>query len=347
MAEFIVPRLEQLKSQGEARALLDKILAQKTVQSMLWTGPEGCGKKTHALGLARSLFCLQGPGCGGCAACKQVLSRTHPDFFWLTREEGKNEITVEVARELEKKLGNAPLSAPLKIAVVAEADRMNRDAQNAFLKTLEEPPAKTLVILLAERLASFLPTVLSRCRPVRFGALGVGTVESILAQTYGWDKNQARQAAEKSLGNLSLALKFADPSWAQFVAKVQTDFDRALAGGDGDWLQVAEQYERMEPEFFDEEPWTAAQRKAEVAKAALKAYAGLWGRRLEKIEPIPSTLQGLPPEEALKSIQKHLDILPAYLSARMVLDHLFLELREGFQKGGIFQASFSDEIAQI
>ncbi len=347
MAEFMVPRLEGLTSQPEAKILLDKILAQKTVQSMLWTGPEGCGKKTYALGLARSLFCLEGPGCRGCAACKQVLNRTHPDFFWLIREEGKNEITVEAARELEKKLSNAPLSAPLKIAVVAEADRLNRDAQNAFLKTLEEPPAKTLVILLAERSASFLPTVLSRCRPVRFGGLGPAMVESILTKTYGWEKAMARQAADSCAGNLSLALKSADPAWAQFTAKVQVDFDRALTGGDGDWLQTALHYEQMEPEFFENEEWTAAQRKAEVAKAALRVYAGLWNRRLLASELIPPPLQTLAPEMVLRSLQKHLDIIPAYLSSRMVLDHLFVELRAGFKTGEIHFTSFADEITQI
>ncbi|MGH7739010.1 MAG: AAA family ATPase [bacterium] len=347
MDEFIVPRLEGLDSQPEAKVLLDKIMIQKTVQTMLWTGPEGSGKKTHALALARSLFCLSGPGCQGCAVCRQVLNRTHPDFFWLVREDGKNEVTVESTRELEKKLANAPLSAPLKIAVVAEADRMNRDAQNVFLKTLEEPPAKTLVILLAERSASFLPTVLSRCRPVRFGRLGAATVESILTKTYGLEKEKARQTAESCDGNLTLALKSADPNWAEFAAKVEMDFDKALTGGDGDWLQTALQYEQMEPEFFENEEWTTAQRKAEVAKAALRVYASLWNRRLLNTAPIPAQLQTLAPEAVLQSLRKHLDIIPAYLSARMVLDHLFLELREGFQKGEINFISFMDEVARI
>jgi DNA polymerase III delta' subunit len=347
MAEFNIPRLEELHSQPEAEAVLEKILAQKTVQTMLWTGPEGSGKKTHALALARSLFCLKGPGCGGCAACRQVLNRTHPDFFWLTREEGKNEVTVESTRELEKKLSNAPLSAPLKIAVVAEADRMNRDAQNAFLKTLEEPPAKTLVILLAERSASFLPTVLSRCRPVRFGNLAAATVETILEKSHGWEKQKARQAAEISGGNLVLALKFADPVWAAFTAKVQLDFDRALTGNDGDWLQIALNYEQLEPEFFENEEWTAAQRKAEVAKASLRIYTGIWNKRLFGSEAIPAKLQGLPPEQVLRSLQKHLDIIPAYLSARMVYDHLFMELRGGFKKGEILFTPFIDQAVQI
>ncbi len=347
MAEFNIPRLEALDSQPEAKAVLEKILAQKSVLTMLWTGPEGSGKKTHALALARTLFCLQGPGCAGCAACRQVLNKTHPDFFWLIREEGKNEVTVESTRELEKKLSNAPLSAPLKIAVVAEADRMNRDAQNAFLKTLEEPPAKTLVILLAERSASFLPTVLSRCRPVRFGTLAMTTVETILIKNYGWDKAKAREAAEIAGGNMTLALKFADPTWAQFTDKVKTDFDRALSGNDGDWLQTALNYEQMEPEFFENEEWTAAQRKAEVAKAALRIYTGIWNRRLFGSEVIPAKLQTLPPEQVLRSLQKHLDIIPAYLSARMVLDHLFMELRDGFKKGEIIFTPFIDQAVQI
>ncbi|HET9870348.1 MAG TPA: hypothetical protein VFR02_07630, partial [bacterium] len=64
-------------------------------------------------------------------------------------------------------------------------------------------------------------------------------------------------------------------------------------------------------------------------------------------EPAPKGLEALPPEQALRSVQKHLDILPAYLSPRMVLDHLFLELREGLQKGEVPSFSFTDELSQI
>lgn len=347
MAEFIVPRLEKLDSQPEVQAVLKRLLEQKAVQTMLWTGPAGSGKKTYVLALVRALFCEDGIDCAGCQACGQVLRLTHSDLFWLENEEGKNEISVEAVRDLEKKLSNAPLSAPVKVAVIPDADKMNRDAQNAFLKTLEEPPAKTLVILLAERTAGFLPTVLSRCRPVRFGALSTAVVESLLVKPYGWEKPKAQAAAEFAGGDLTLALKFADPHWMDFTGKVQADFDRALTGGEEAWLQTATQYDQMEPDFLEEQTLSAAQRKAEVAKAALRTYAGVWNRRLLNPESIPGPFKNLPPDQVLSSLRKHLDIIPSYLSPRMVLDHLFLELREGLKTGKISQVSFIESAVQI
>src|ERR1041385_8672579 len=96
---FVVPRIEKLDSQPEAQKLLKGLLTNRGVQTFLWTGPEGSGKKTHALALVRTLFCQEGLRCVGCAVCRQVLNKTHPDLFWLEREEGKNEISVEADRK--------------------------------------------------------------------------------------------------------------------------------------------------------------------------------------------------------------------------------------------------------
>src|SRR5258708_1294004 len=128
MPEFIIPRIENLDSQPEVQRLLKALLDHPGVKTFLWAGPEGTGKKTYALSLVRSFFCKEGPACSGCATCHQVLNKTHPDFFWLERPEGKNEITVVATREVDRKLSNAPFSAPLKVAVIAEADRMNPEA---------------------------------------------------------------------------------------------------------------------------------------------------------------------------------------------------------------------------
>lgn len=347
MAEFTVPRLEKLDSQPEVQRLLKNLLDRPGVQTFLWVGPEGSGKKTYALALVRSLFCREGPDCGGCATCKQVLNRTHPDLFWLQRQEGKAEITVEATREVDRKLSNAPFSAPVKVAVVSEADRMNPDAQNAFLKTLEEPPANSLVLLLAEKAGNFLPTVLSRCRLVRFPALPPAVVEKALRESHGWDQAEAQKAAQEAGGNLSLALKFGDENWMAFREKVGRDWDRALQGPDGDWMLLVNEYDQWEPEFLGDAELTATQRKAEVLKAAFQVYLGLWSRRLWGGAEIPPKLASLRAEAVLKCLQKHQDMIPLYLNAKMILDHLFLELREGFQKGDLPDRSFMELSAQI
>lgn len=347
MAEFVVPRLEKLNSQPEVQRLLKGLLDHPGVQTFLWVGPEGAGKKTYALALVRSLFCTEGPNCPGCATCRQVLAKSHPDFFWMERPEGKNVITVEATRELDRKLSNAPFSAPCKVAVIAEADYMNADSQNAFLKTLEEPPAKSLVILLAEKTGDFLPTVLSRCRQVRFPALPSATIAEILAGNYGWKKPEAQNAAQEANGNLALALKLGDEAWAQFRAKVCSDFDRVLQGADEEWLALVNEYDQWEPDFLEDVERTATQRKSEVLQAALQVYLGLWSRRLSGEAEVPGKLASLPPDAVLKCLQKHQDMVPMYLNSKMIMDHLFLELREGFKKGELLNQSFMELSVQL
>jgi DNA polymerase III subunit delta' len=353
---FTIPRLEKLDSQPEVQKLLKGLLANPGVQTFLWSGPEGSGKKTYALSLVRSLFCQEGPACAGCATCRQVLSKTHPDLFWVHRdhfwaedpeEKKKNEITIKVAQHLSEKLHRAPFSAPLKVAVILDAEELNEQAQNALLKTLEEPPAKTLIILLAQKTGDFLPTVLSRCRPIRFPALPVKVAESLLIQSYGWDKARAHQAAQEAHGNLTLGLKFGDETWAQFREKVGTDFDKALQGPDEEWLTLVSEYEQWEPDFLGERELTATQRKAEVLTAALQVYLGLWSRRLSGEAETPAKLSSLSAGSILQCLQKHQDMIPAYLNSRMILDHLFLELREGFRKGELPNRSFAEMSIKI
>jgi DNA polymerase III delta' subunit len=347
MDEYRVPRLEKLDSQPDVQKLLLGLLEHPGVQTFLWVGPEGSGKKSYALALVRSLFCQEGPDCPGCPACKQVLAKSHSDFFWVERPEGKNEINVESVRELDRKLSNAPFSAPCKVAVIAEAEKMNPESQNAFLKTLEEPPAKSLVILLAEKTGDFLPTVLSRCRLVRFPALSSTAVEAILVKDYGWKKSEAQKAAQEANGNLTQALKLANEAWAQFRDKVCIDFDKALQGPDEEWLAVVNEYDQLEPDFLEDVERTATQRKSEVLQAAFQIYLGLWSRRLSGEMEIPAKLTSLPPDVILRCLQKHQDMIPMYLNTKMILDHFFIELREGFKKGELLNQSFMELSVQL
>jgi hypothetical protein len=356
MTEFLIPRLENLKSQPEAEKLLKGLLDNQGVQSFLWTGPEGSGKKTHALALTRSLFCKEGPNCSGCATCKQVLNKTHPDLFWVDREHFWTEddkdrtrqgIIVDVSKHLERKLNQAPFSAPFKVAIIPDADALNKDAQNVLLKTLEEPPANTLIILIAEKGSEFLPTVLSRCRLIRFPALPGATVESVLIQSYGWEKAKAKSAALESNGNMVLALKSGDEHWTAFRDKVCADMDQKLQGFDEDWLGLVSEYDQWEPDFLGEVEMTATQRKAKVWRAVLQVYLGLWSRRLMGETAIPAKLSTLPADQVLKSLQKHQDMIPSNLGTRMIADHLFLELREGFKMGAVDGRSFMELSVQI
>ncbi|HVZ80387.1 MAG TPA: hypothetical protein VHE12_06230 [bacterium] len=356
MADFETPRLEELDSQPEAQRLLLSFLKEPSTRSFLWLGPQGSGKRTHAVSFVRNLFCKEGTGCPGCPACKQVLSKTHPDLFWVQRDHfwtevsediKKQGIVVSTAKRLAEKLNQAAFSAPFKVAVIPDADQLNIEAQNVLLKTLEEPPADTILILLAEKAGDFLPTVLSRCRIIRFQALAVAKVEKILVDIHGWKGPEAKKAALASNGNLTEALRMADPQWVAFWEKVCSEMDGALGGGDGLWLALGSEYDGWEPDWLPDTEMTATQRKGMVLGAVFQVYSNLWSRRMRGDAEIPRALATLPPDQVLRCLQKHRDILEQNLGAKMVLDHLFLELREGLKKGSLENPSFMELSTQI
>lgn len=344
MAEFVTPRLEKLHSQPEARKLLLTLKNRTGVQTFLWTGPKGVGKKTHALALARTLFCRQGEDCQGCPDCRQVLSKSHPDFYWVDRQHfwsdkeedrKKQGIIVNTTKLLAQKLAQAPFSAPLKIAVIPNVGEMNDDAQNVLLKTLEEPPAHSLIILIDEEKGDLLPTVLSRCRPVRFAALPDKVLENLLVEGHGWEASEARKAAMNAQGSLTLALREADPQWREFRDKVEKDLDMVLSGPEEGWLALAGEYDQWEPDILDDRERTATQRKTQVLALAFEVWTGLWRKRIGGEAPLPPHWGGLPPADMLQSLSRHQEMIFSNLQARMILDHLFMELRDGVQKGEI------------
>ncbi len=356
MPDFEPPKLEKLDTQPEAQRLLLSFLKEPSTRSFLWLGPQGSGKRTHALGLVRNLFCKVGPNCQGCPDCKQVLSKNHPDLFWVHRDHfwtdvsedmKKQGIVVSTAKRLAEKLNQAAFSAPFKVAVIPDADQLNTEAQNVLLKTLEEPPADTIFILQAEKAGDFLPTVLSRCRLIRFHAIPVPKIERVLVETYEWKAAEAKKAALASGGSLTDALRMADPQWVAFQEKVCAEMDKALTAGDEAWLVLGSEYDSWEPEWLPETEMTATQRKGLVLRAVFQVYSNLWSRRLYGEEETPKVLSTLPADQVLRSLQKHRDILEQNLGVKMVLDHLFLEVREGLKKGTLNQASFMELSTQI
>jgi len=342
MAEFVIPRLEKLNIQAEAQKLLLALKKDRGVQTFLWTGPRGVGKKTHALALARTLFCRQGEDCPGCPDCRQVLSKSHPDLYWVDREHFWHEkdrdkktegIFTDTTKWLAQKLSQAPFSAPLKIAVIPDAGKMEGKVQEILLKTLEEPSSDTLIILIEENKGDLLPTVLSRCRPVRFGALPPEMIQKLLVDGHGWNSKDAAGAAKNAQGSMTLALREADPQWREFRDKVEKDLDQALLGPEEGWLALSSEYDQWEPEILDDTDRTATQRKTLVLSLVFEAWISLWRKRIGEEAPLPPRWGGLPHADVLQSLSRHQEMINTNLQARMILDHLFMELREGIQRG--------------
>ena len=180
--------------------------------SLIFAGPEGVGKQTAALALAAVLNC-QAPvewgsgrdACGVCAACTRIARGVHADI--LTIQPGDTgSIKVDQIREAIERSAYRPFEGRRRVVIVDGADAMVAEAQNALLKTLEEPPAASTFVLVTPRPDVLLPTVRSRCQHLRFGRLSPADIAGILIKAHGYSEADAYAAASASDGSVGVAI---------------------------------------------------------------------------------------------------------------------------------------------
>ena len=203
----------------------------RLASTFLFIGPTGIGKRTFALKLAQALLCEQSreedlEPCGQCPACQQVEARTHPDLDLVSKPEDKSFIPVELFigdREHRMREGLChdialkPFRGGRKIAIIDDADFLNQEGANCLLKTLEEPPPKSVIILIGTSEQKQLPTIRSRSQIVRFRPLSQETVARLLT-TKGLvqEPQTAVRLAALSEGSVQRALDLADPQLDEF-----------------------------------------------------------------------------------------------------------------------------------
>jgi len=170
-------RIEMLPWQSAARERLETAIAgSRLPHALLLQGPAGIGKGQFAAALAAALVC-SGRGarleaCGACGECALTRAASHPDLHWLRRAEDRKTISVDQVRELAERLSMTSMRRGRRIAIVTPAHAMTINAQNALLKTLEEPAAGTLLVLVSSRPSAILPTLRSRCQRVELARPG-------------------------------------------------------------------------------------------------------------------------------------------------------------------------------
>lgn len=240
----------------------------------LLLGPPNIGKTTLALAFAQALLCedetarAEGRACGVCAGCRKARDRSHPDLRVIepdgaTDDEpatvegdapsaapksgGKRkaasraQVKIETVRELQRDLALRPYQAARRVVVMTQADAMNEAAENALLKTLEEPPPYALLILTAEDTEHLLPTTVSRCQQVQLGLVPAPLVADTLIER-GVEPSEAQRLARLSGGRIGWAITAArDPSILQRRAAALDHVPRALAASRAERLTIAEE----------------------------------------------------------------------------------------------------------
>jgi DNA polymerase-3 subunit delta' len=252
------------------RALGQAMRGRRLAHGLLFSGPSGVGRERAARGLAAGLVCerqgddlVHAPfGCGECRGCRRALAGSHPDVHLVMSEaeavrrglqsaDGKKQpspdILVDTVRELAVRLRMASFEGGARVAILLDAHRMNVSAQNALLKTLEEPAEGTWIILVVPHERTVLPTIASRCLRLAFAPLSEADVARVLrgqgvadaevrarhaegsvARALAWDPAASGAAGAELLRVLTAGTSAERMDAAEALGKERSDVDGAL-----------------------------------------------------------------------------------------------------------------------
>lgn len=219
--------------------LLGNMLSRNRVPNgLLFWGAGGVGKMMTALEMAKAVNCKQeeADACGTCLSCRKVKSGNQPDLLIVAPVKKSRIIDVETIETINGLAALRPFESEWRVFIIQEAERMGIPAQNHLLKTLEEPPGKSLFILVTEFPGMLLPTIRSRCQRVRFSSLRPETVVELLRRERDVTQERAEAIASLAQGQMSRALDLVDTEKRDVVLDIAARLAKGedpleLAGG--------------------------------------------------------------------------------------------------------------------
>jgi DNA polymerase-3 subunit delta' len=197
-----------IKGHRQVLGLLSSAVERRAVpQSLLFSGPDGVGKRLVAVALAQAVNCTEpGRPCGKCNSCRKIARGVHPDVL-LIEPGDTGSIKVEEVRDAIGRSAYRPFEGQRRVTIIDDADALVPNAQDALLKTLEEPPSGSMFVLVTSRPDALLPTIASRCYRLRFGRLAEADVAAILRAHHGWSEPEALAVAALADGSVGAALE--------------------------------------------------------------------------------------------------------------------------------------------
>ncbi len=194
-----------------------QIQRDQVSHAYLFTGPAGVGRRTLALRFAKAVNCQQstqpGEPCGKCRTCVQIEAMQHTDLTIVRKPEDRTRILIDQIRELQRSAILTPYESKYRIALCLNFEEATEDAQNAFLKTLEEAPTRVILLITAESPDALLPTIVSRCEVLRLRPMPVTELEELLRSREGITLDDVSHYAHFAQGCPGRALAlFNDPS---------------------------------------------------------------------------------------------------------------------------------------
>lgn len=199
-----------VKGHNSAKDIFERIIKKgKFVNGYIFWGIEGIGKKLFAIETARSALCRKNSFYSpcGCDDCRYISGGTHPDIFIIDTEDSS--ISIETVRNITENAFMTPCRGEYKFFIINDAHKLTRDASNAFLKTLEEPPENTVFILITHLPDHLIATVRSRCIQVEFSRLSKNEIVEILKEKYPQKETDTlKLPSEKGFGSIKTAINF-------------------------------------------------------------------------------------------------------------------------------------------
>jgi DNA polymerase-3 subunit delta' len=317
------------------RVLQRGIATGRTAHAYLFAGPEGIGKRTAALALAQALNCQQGDavddGCGICQSCRKITRGLHPDVQ-VVEPEGAT-LKIDQIRTLEADAAMRPYEGRRKVFILQDADKITEQAANALLKTLEEPPGWTVLVLLASTPSSLPLTIVSRCQIVIFSTIGPDALEAYLVAR-GIGQDQARLIVSCSGGSIGRALRQGTAAMASSRDLFLAGLERGFRDGPSALIDLAEREAKdREGLRHDLECLSAWVRDLMIAKVSGRRD---WLINQDRREEIARQAEGLPLNailDALRIVHGAMDGLTRSANPRLSLEDLLLQLRETVSTG--------------
>ena len=192
--------------------LQNAIKTDKVSHAYILDGPDMSGKKMIADAFSMTLECEKKgtEPCMECHSCKQALGKNQPDIIYLQHEKPNTISVDDIRSQINNDIGVKPYSSPYKVYIVDEAEKMNVQAQNALLKTIEEPPAYAVILLLTNNAEIFLPTILSRCVRLSLKAVPDEKIKAYLMKNYEVPDYKADVCVAFAQGNVGKAIELAE-----------------------------------------------------------------------------------------------------------------------------------------
>ena len=311
--------------------------SDRVSHSFLIAGPPQVGKTTLALDIARAVNCESDESpCSSCGQCRRISSAMHPDVRIVGLEKARSGrlrtlISIEQVRDVQREISLLPFEGRNRVIIFENAELLSEEAANSLLKTLEEPPERVLIILVATDTRALLPTIVSRCRLVQLRPVPAASIADLLTERKGVSPDRAREIAGLASGRAGWAVQATeDPDMLKRVSdvldEVETVVRSPLAERFDYAASLADRFPRDRRSVYSElDLWLSWWRDVFLIGQEKPELVSNVGR----LESLAGAAEGLPPSSvtnAIKTVMRTTFLLERNVSPRLALEGMMLKL---------------------